>query len=160
METAQRLLELNPDMPSEDRQLWQDCLEAESAGDPFQTLDKLVHAAVQHEHYAEGVRAFRRDLDARYDRHMTNAERARDAVHRFLDALQLTTLVRPTYSASISSGRVHVVPTKEPAEMPPRFQRVSVAVNKVALTEALKSGEEGVPAEWSNAEPTLTIRVR
>jgi hypothetical protein len=158
--TAQRLLKDDPNMPEEDRKLWQDMLEAESEGDPFRVLDRLVHAAVQSEHYAEGVRSYRTDLAARLERHMRAAERTREQVQRFLLHLNLPTLVRPTYSASISAGHRHVVPTREPAELPDRFRRASYEADRVALGAALRAGEKDVPAEWSNQEPTLTIRTR
>ena len=160
LQTAQRLLATDPDMPTEDARLWADMLEAESRTDPFQVIDQLVHAAVQAEHYAEGVGDYQKDLAARKQRHERQAERLRQAVQQFMERLSMPSLVRPTYSASISAGRPHVVPTKAAAEMPPRFQRVAIEVNKAALTEALKAGETDVPAEWSNAEPSLTIRVR
>jgi hypothetical protein len=47
-QTAERLLAVNPNMPDEDRQLWQDMLEGETGGDPFRIIDRLVHVAVQH----------------------------------------------------------------------------------------------------------------
>jgi hypothetical protein len=159
-EAAQQLLAADPEMPAEDRQLWQDMLEgAAESTDPYSVLDRLAHGAVQDEHYAEGVRSFRRELAERLDRHLRGAETKRRMLKRFLECLQLSTLLRPTYSASIGAGRVHVLPTMKPEELPPRFQRVTVDVNKEALAAALKAGED-VPAHWSNAEPVLTIRTR
>lgn len=159
--TAQQILAIDPDMPAEDQRLWQDMLEAEAEGaDPYAVIDRLVHAAITNEAYASGVKEYRAVLSGREGRHLKNAERQREVVQQLLDRLRISSLVRPTYTASISAGRVHVVPTKEAEEMPPRFQRTTITIDKAALTEALKAGEEGVPATWSNAEPTLTIRVR
>jgi hypothetical protein len=160
VQTAQSLLQIEPNMPAEDAQLWQDMLEAESQGEPFAVIDRLVHAAVQAEHYAEGVGRYQSDLAERKKRHLRQAEHLRFAVQQFLERLAIPTLVRPTYSASISAGRAHVVPTRRPEEMAPRFQRTTIEANKQALTEALRAGEKDVPAEWSNAQPSLTIRVR
>lgn len=159
-QTARQLLEIDPNMPEEHARLWQDMLEAQAEGDPFKTLDRLVHAAVLAEHHAEGVRIYRTALAERLDRQLRSAGKIREIVKRFLEQLQLTTLVRPTYSASITAGRAHVVPTQDAKDMPPRFQRVTVEVDKSALTEALRAKEPDVPAHWSNPEPILTIRTR
>jgi hypothetical protein len=147
-------------MPEEDRQLWQDMLEGEASGDPFAAIDRLVHVAVQHEHYAEAVRSFRREQAERLDRHLRNAETLRQAIARMLERLQLPALVRPTYTASVGAGRTHVIPKAKPEEMPPRFQWVTIEHNKEELARALRAGETDVPAEWSNPEPVLTIRTR
>jgi len=69
------------------------------------------------------------------------------------------TLPRPTYSLSVSE-RAHVIPTLKPEELPERFRRVMYEPDRNAMGQALKAGEEGVPATWSNPEPHLTIRVR
>jgi hypothetical protein len=160
VQTAQRLLEIDKNMPAEDARLWADMLEAESAGSPFTVIDRLVHEAVQAAHYAEGVGAFQSVLADRKARHERQAQRLRQAVQEFMEHLAMPSLVRPTYSASIADGRAHVVPTKPPEELPPRFQRMTIEANKEALREALRAGEKDIPAEWSNTEPKLTIRVR
>lgn len=156
--TARELLAIEPDMPVEDAQLYADCLEAESSGDPMGVLDRLVHAAVQDECDAEAIRLFRTELAERLARKLQGAVKKRAGILRFIEHLQLRTLPRPTYSLSVSE-RTHVIPTLKPEELPPKFQRVTYEADKHALAAALKAGEE-VPAEWSNPEPHLSIRIK
>lgn len=155
-----RLLELDPGMPQEDPKLWQDMLEGEAQGDPYATLDKLIGGALETKAHVEGLRLYRQTLSERLVRLEAREDRLRGIAQRMLEQLDIETLVRPAYTARISEGRVKVVPNKDAKDMPERFQRVTIEVDKEALAAALKAGEDNVPAHWSNAEPVLNLRTR
>lgn len=159
-QTAQQLLAVDQNMPEDDQRLWQDMLEAESLGDPLLVLDRLVHEALLAEHYAQAVHDYTAQLSERHARYERRADKLREVLANMLEQLQLKSLERPTYTATMRAGIPAVRPTREAEAMPPRFQRLTVSIDTAALKAALKAGEKDVPAEWSNAKPILTIRVR
>jgi hypothetical protein len=73
---------------------------------------------------------------------------------RIIEALGVSPLERPLYSASISYPRKPIV--TDAMAVPDKFSRVSV--DMIALGKALRAGETIPGAELKNPAPMLTIR--
>jgi len=157
---GRELLAIDPTMPETDPQLWADMLEGETRTNAFELLDQFVLAALELNSRAEALRTLRADWGLRQCRLEAAITRRRNIVLRLFDTLRLNKLERPAYTASVTAGRSHVVPTLPPEEMPDRFRRVSYEADKTALGNALRAGVPDVPAEWSNPQPSLAIRTR
>lgn len=143
----------------DDYQLLIDSLEGET--DVFESLDRIVNAREEAKGDVEKLTRRISDLTIRKRRQEHLQEQMEATAQAILEAADLAAPSRPLrrdfYTGAIIPGRRHVTPTKQPEEMPPRFQRVKVEANLTALGDALDAGEEDVPAVWSNPRNTLRI---
>ena len=119
----------------------------EGESDVLEVLDRVVEAAIADKKLAELARERAKRIEAR-------ADRARGVALRILEALQVSPLERPLYSASISYPRKPIV--TDAMAVPDKFSRVSV--DMIAIGKALRAGELIPGAELKNPEPMLTIR--
>jgi hypothetical protein len=120
----------------------------EGESDVLEVLDRVVEAAIADKKLAELARERAKRIEAR-------ADRARGVALQIIEALQVSPLERPLYSASISYPRKPIV--TDAMAVPDKFSRVSV--DMIALGKALRAGESVPGAELRNPEPQLTIRV-
>lgn len=157
---GRELRAIEPNMAEDDPKLWADMMEGEAEGDPFALIDRLITSALDYEADAEAVQHRRADLASRHDRFIAYAARRRKIARDLLAEADIRSLERPEYTASISPGRPHILPTLPPEQLPERFQRCTIEANKQALGDALIAAEPDVPAEWSNPQLVLTVRTR
>ena len=120
----------------------------EGESDVLEVLDRVVEAAIADKKLAELARERAKRIEAR-------AERARGVALQIIEALQVSPLERPLYSASISYPRKPLVTNAD--ALPGTFIRH--APDLVAIGKALRAGELIPGAELKNPEPQLTIRV-
>ena len=158
-EARERILAIDPTM-LEDNKLWVDSLEGIAEGNPIKTIEGLIRSAIDAADLAALAMGRMKELAKRKEKFEKIEAEARDIARMLMESGGIPKLVREDFTASIRAGQPHVIPTLPPEEMPPRFQRVKIDHNKGALAEALRAGEADVPAEWSNPQPTLTIRER
>ena len=145
MVAAQQVISTLPD--DEDHALLLGSLEGET--DIMEVLDRVIEHAIADGKLVEMARERARRIEAR-------AARTRDVALRILEALGVSPLERPIYTASIMQIRKSIV--TDAMAVPDRFSRVSV--DMIALGKALRAGEEVPGAELSNAEPSLRITTR
>jgi hypothetical protein len=150
---------LAEDVGPEDQKLWADMLEGEADGDPLAVIDRIIEGALDAEAMAEAVQQRRQDLAERKARHERRADRLRQTAQDMLTALDITTLSRAAYGASIGPGRAHVVITDED-RLPPDLVRIKREPNKDAIAKFLKAGEQVAGAELSNPQQVMTVRKR
>jgi hypothetical protein len=143
----------------DDYQLLIDSLDGET--DVFESLDRIVNAAEDAKAVADSLGRRMSDMQIRKIRFERLRDILRADAQAILEAADLAAPGRPLrrdfYTASVSPGPRHVIPTKQPEEMDPRFQRVKVEASLTALGDALDAGEEDVPAVWSNPRNILRI---
>ena len=120
----------------------------EGESDVLEVLDRVVEAAIADKKLAELARERAKRIEAR-------ADRARGVALQIIEALQVSPLERPLYSASISYPRKPLVTNAD--ELPKEMIRE--APDMVAIGKALRAGETIPGAELKNPEPQLTIRV-
>jgi len=113
----------------------------------LEVLDRVVEHAVADSKLAELARLRARRIEAR-------ADRARDIATRIVEALAISPLERPVYTASLSFPRKPLVTNAD--ELPPEYIRQSA--DMLAIGKALRAGETIPGAELKNPEPQLTIR--
>jgi len=143
MSAAMEAISALPD--DEDYGLLISTVEGES--DILEVLDRVVEHAVADSKLAELARLRARRIEAR-------ADRARDIATRIVEALAISPLERPVYTASITYPRKPLVTNAD--ELPPEYIRQSA--DMIAIGKALRAGETIPGAELKNPEPQLTIR--
>ena len=119
----------------------------EGESDILEVLDRVVEHAVADSKLAELARLRARRIEAR-------ADRARDNATRIVEALAISPLERPVYTASITYPRKPLVTNAD--ELPREYIRESA--DMIAIGKALRAGETIPGAELRNPEPQLTIR--
>jgi Siphovirus Gp157. len=143
MSTAQQLLAELP----EDDQLRLDTIEGET--EAFELMDRITESVLADESLAELARSRAKRLEER-------ADHRRAIILQMLEALEMTKVQRPLYTASLSHRSKPVVTNAD--ELPRDFIRE--AVDLVALGKALRAGQTVEGAEMSNPMPSLTLRTR
>ena len=144
MSAAMEAISALPD--DEDYGLLISTVEGES--DILEVLDRVVEHAVADSKLAELARLRARRIEAR-------ADRARDIATRIVEALAISPLERPVYTASITYPRKPLVTNAD--ELPPEY--ICQSADMIAIGKALRAGETIPGAELRNPEAQLTIRV-
>ena len=111
--------------------------------------DRVVEASIADNKLAEAARERAERLEER-------ARKSREIALRIIEALQVSPLERPIYTASITQIRKPIV--TDATILPDEFIRHAPDVIKIG--KALRSGETISGAELSNAEPSLRITTR
>lgn len=143
MVAAQQAISTLPD--DEDFALLISTIEGES--DLMEVLDRIVEASIADAKLAELARLRARRIEAR-------ADKARDIACRIVEALAISPLERPLFTASLSFPRKPIVTNAD--EVPPEYLRHSVDMLKIG--KALRAGEQISGAELKNPEAVLTLR--
>jgi Siphovirus Gp157 len=145
MSAAMEAISALPD--DEDHELLLGVIEGQS--EIFELLDKIVEWSIADKKLAELARERARRIEARSDR-------AREIATRIVEALGVSPLERPIYTASLMQIRKSIVTNSD--ELPKEFIRESP--DMIAINKALRAGEEVPGAQLSNAEPSLRITTR
>ena len=130
----------------EDHALLLGSLEGET--DIMEVLDRVVESSIADNKLAELARERAKRVEER-------ARKSREIALKIIEALGISPLTRPVYTASLTYPRKPIV--TDAMAVPDKFSRVSV--DMVALGKALRAGETIPGAELRNPEPQLTIRV-
>jgi len=143
MSAAMEAISALPD--DEDHELLLGVIEGQS--EIFELLDKIVEWSIADKKLAELARERARRIEARSDR-------AREIATRIVEALGVSPLERPVYTASITYPRKPIVTNAD--ELPKEYIRESA--DMIAIGKALRAGEQIPGAELKNPAPQLTIR--
>jgi hypothetical protein len=144
MSAAMEIISTLPD--DEDHALLLGSLEGET--DIMEVLDRVVESSIADNKLAELARERAKRVEER-------ARKSREIALKIIEALGVSPLTRPVYTASLTYPRKPIV--TDAMAVPDKFSRVSV--DMVALGKALRAGETIPGAELKNPEPQLTIRV-
>jgi hypothetical protein len=144
MSAAMEVISTLPD--DEDHALLLGSLEGET--DIMEVLDRVIESSIADKKLAELARERARRIEAR-------ADRTREIATRIVEALAISPLERPIYTASLTFPRKPLVTNAD--ELPDIYIRH--APDLVAIGKALRAGETIPGAELKNPEPQLTIRV-
>jgi hypothetical protein len=144
MSAAMEVISTLPD--DEDHALLLGSLEGET--DIMEVLDRVVESSIADNKLAELARERAKRVEER-------ARKSREIALKIIEALGVSPLTRPVYTASLTYPRKPIV--TDAMAVPDKFSRVSV--DMIALGKALRAGETIPGAELKNPEPQLTIRV-
>ena len=144
MSAAMEVISTLPD--DEDHALLLGSLEGET--DIMEVLDRVVESSIADNKLAELARERAKRVEER-------ARKSREIALKIIEALGVSPLTRPVYTASLTYPRKPLVTNAD--ELPKEMIRE--APDMVAIGKALRAGETIPGAELRNPEPQLTIRV-
>ena len=144
MSAAMQIISELPD--DEDHALLLGSLDGET--DIFEVLDRVVESSIADNKLAELARERAKRVEER-------ARKSREIALKIIEALGVSPLTRPVYTASLTYPRKPLVTNAD--ELPKEMIRE--APDMVAIGKALRAGETIPGAELRNPEPQLTIRV-
>ena len=144
MSAAMQIISELPD--DEDHALLLGSLDGET--DIFEVLDRVIESSIADNKLAELARERAKRVEER-------ARKSREIALKIIEALGVSPLTRPVYTASLTYPRKPLVTNAD--ELPKEMIRE--APDMVAIGKALRAGELIPGAELKNPEPQLTIRV-
>jgi len=150
----EQLVAIEPDMAADEGLLF-DTLDGET--DAVDQLRRILRHGIEASVFAEALKRHIDVLKQRKARFEAREDACRAAVREAMDALGLTRLQSPDFTASIIPGRPRVVVPDVDA-LPDAFVRTTVEPDLSAIAAALKGGEDVPGASFSNAAPVLTVR--
>lgn len=149
----ERLLSEIPDL---DETTLMDTLDG--CSDLKEMLAAVIRSALDDEAMAEALGARLQDMKRRLERYQVRAGKARDIVLAAMNDGGIAKLVEPDFTASLRSGAVSVEVVSE-KNVPPAFWKPQPPkLDRAALLNALKMGNEVAGAVLS--EPKLQLSVR
>ena len=141
----------------EDDVLRADMIEGET--EAFDFLSRLVKQIEDSKILSEGTAARIDELRQRKDRFERRQESLRSLAFKIMQAAELKKAELALATLSIRNGTQKVVITNEDA-LPAECLRMKWEPDKTKIKELLVNGSEVQGAELSNAEPTLSIRIK
>lgn len=142
----------------EDEESWLASLESQT--DAPELLTSIVRRIEDSKALAEGTKDRLDELKARKDRFEHRVESLRGLLFKVMDAAALPKLELPEATLSIRAGQPQLVGDADPESVLPEFRKVSVALDRAAIKDALKNGSEVPGFILSNSAPSLTIRIK
>lgn len=143
MSAAMEIISALPD--DDDNALLLGTIEGET--DVLELLDRIIEQSIADNRLADAARERSKRIEAR-------AARARDIALRIIEALGVSPLERPVYTASLTHPRKPLVTNAD--DLAKEYIRESPDMH--AIGKALRAGEEVAGAVLGNPMPQLTIR--
>lgn len=151
------LLSSDPEI-ADDETLLFDTLDGEG-GNAMDVIRAVIRAHLEAKQNAEAADIRIANLRDRRDRLRRKAEAFREAARGAMDALELTRIPDPEFTAAIGHAQASVVVTDE-GLLPDHCVRIKREPDKSAIARMLKAGTQVPGAMLSNGTPTLVIRTR
>lgn len=150
------ILLLHPEL-AEDDVLRADMIEGET--EAFDLLSQIVDRIHDTAALAGGTATIVADLDNRLKRFERRQFALRELAFKIMQSADLQKAELPGATLSVRKGVPKVVIT-EASDLPPECLRVKTEPNKTKIKELLNAGTVIPGACLSNAEPTLSIRIK
>lgn len=150
------LLAEHPDLADDDQTL-ADSLEG--ATEITDTVTRYIRAALENELFADALAERVKQMGERKSRLLDLAARRRAIAQALMAAVGMDKLQQPDFTAGIRNVPPKVVET-DPTLIPDKFWKITRSLDKVALKDALTSGDAVPGASLSNGSQTLSIRTR
>jgi len=142
----------------DDEDLVLDTIEGETG--LFEAIDALLARLIADKGLISGLAGAYAELAARQARFERRVETTRALIEQALSIAEIVKLERPAATLSMTQRGPKLEVATE-AEIPARFWKASdPKLDRKALTDALKAGEDIAGAYLSNAAPTLAIRTK
>jgi hypothetical protein len=150
------LLAAYPEL-GEDEALRHDMIDGET--DAFNFLSMLTRKIGESKALAEGTEEYAQELRERTARIGRRIDAYRHLAFRVMESANLKKAELPEATLSIRNGTPKVIIGDESA-LPDNCIRVKREPDKTAIKELLTQGKEVPGAALSNAEPSLSIRIK
>jgi hypothetical protein len=142
---------------AEDEQLRADSIEGET--EAFEFLALIIRQIEDARILADGTAERIKELNERGDRFARRIEAFRSLAFKIMEAADLTKAELPCATLSIRKGGTKIIITDESA-IPDILCKFSRAPDRTKIKELLTDGKTVIGAELSNAEPSLSIRIK
>jgi hypothetical protein len=143
---------------ADDEILRADMLEGETdIGEIVTNIHRMIEDAKA---LREGTQGRLDDLIARRTRFQRRVDFGRDLICRIMEAGQITKLELPEVTASMRKGMPTLVGDPDPDALPDELVRITRAPDKAKIKDALTRGLVVPGFSFSNAPPSLTLRVK
>jgi hypothetical protein len=147
------LLSLHPEL-EEDDVLRQDMIEGETGA--LELIDKLIEAEREAKFLIDGVEEAIDHFQRRRERFDNRRSALRKYIMQIMESANFKKVERPAATVSIAAGRPKVTITDEQM-IDAVFFRYKKEINKEAIGQSLKAGQNVPGAALSNPEPVLRI---
>ena len=158
LEAVQALKSSFSALGESDPDLLADTIEGETG--LFEIFDKMIVANNRDAAFVKACDSAVQDIQARKDRFAKRVESRRALIEQAMTICELTKAERPLATLSIQNRAAQVIVTDE-AVVPSRFWKASdPKLDKKAIGDALKRGEDIPGVTLSNKAASLTIRTK
>jgi Arc/MetJ-type ribon-helix-helix transcriptional regulator len=132
----------------------------EGATDIREVLIRLARALDETKALEEGVHARIAELTARQGRFVSRGEMLRDLIFKVLESANLKKVELPEATLSLRNGVPRLTGEADPASLPDDLVKITRAVDRKKVREAIEAGQIVPGFTLSNAQPSLTVRVK
>lgn len=146
-----------PDLAGDDES-WQMSLESET--DLAELLTNLVRKIDDAKALVVGTKDRFEELEQRKARFEHRIDALRQLAFKLMQSAEVTKLELPIATLSIRNGGQQIVGESKPEHLPDDLCKVSRTIDRTKVKEALKAGKYVPGFSLSNAEPSLSIRVK
>jgi hypothetical protein len=146
-----------PDLAGDDES-WQMSLESET--DLAELLTNVVRKIDDAKALVIGTKDRFEELEQRKARFEHRIDALRQLAFKLMQSAEVTKLELPIATLSIRNGAQQIVGENKPEHLPDDLCKVSRAIDRTKVKEALKAGKYVPGFSLSNAEPSLSIRVK
>lgn len=143
---------------AEDDEAWQISLESET--DLLAFLIGVVRKIEDTKALIVGTKDRFDELKARKDRFEHRIDALREIAFKAMQAADLPKIELPEATLSIRAGQQQIVGDADPASLPDPLCKISRDLNRTAIKDALKAGVTVPGFSLSNAQPSLSIRIK
>lgn len=143
---------------AEDEQFRADMLEAETPA--FETISTLADLIGDNDVIIDGLGERISGLSQRRSRYKDRNIALRKLITSIMGAGNLRKVELQQATISMRNNAPKLVGGADPETLPERFVIVELSENRAAIKEALQNGESIEGYALSNAEPSLTIRIK
>lgn len=156
-QTIENLKLTHPEL-LEDDEAWVATLESET--DFSELLTTIVRRIEDTKALAIGTKDRFEELKARKDRFEHRVETLRELAFKIMQAAELAKVELPEATLSLRAGQPQLIGEADPFFLPEHFCKISRTVDRTAVKDALKTGQEVPGFSLSNSQPNLTIRIK
>lgn len=147
-----------PELREDDEMLRVDMLEGATNLDELLTV--IVRGVEDAKALRDGTKIRLDELEARQKRFKTRIEFLRGMALKILQAAELKKRELPEATLSIRQGPQQLIGDPDPATLPDDLCRVSRDLDRAKIKDKLLAGEDVEGFVLSNAEPSLSVRVK
>ena len=142
----------------EDDEAWMATLESETSFEDL--LTSIVRRIEDTKALVIGTKDRFEELKARKDRFERRVDSLRNLAFKLMETAQLAKMELPEATLSLRAGTPQLIGEADPTHMPDNFCKISRALDRTAIKDALKDGLTVPGFALSNSPPQLTIRIK
>lgn len=156
-QSVENLKLVHPEL-MEDEEAWISALGSET--DINELLTRVVRRIEDTKALLVGTEDRLADLKHRCDRFSHRVESLRNLIFKIMGAAELMRIELPEGTLSVRAGQPQLIGDAEPASLPDELCKISRTLDRTKIKDALKAGREVPGFQLSNAQPSLTIRIK